>query len=135
VEHPAERLLSLHQVCDQLGISLHTGHKLVQSGRLPCYRNGRIIRFTQDHVRAFLFGRGDPSRSDEHALRAQRRELTARIPESGGPIRPEDQKLSRELDAIDDQLQALDERGEAEPVGSILEREFDGLLDKDGADR
>jgi excisionase family DNA binding protein len=128
-----EDLLTLQEVCDQVGISLHTGHKLVQSGRLPCYRNGRIIRFSQKHVQDFLLGRGDPSRRDsEQALRAQRRELIARIPEAGGPIRPEDQKLSRELDEVD---QALDEQRSLESVGAILEREFGGLLGKGEADK
>ena len=55
---PLEPLLVLDEVCQELRISVHTGRKLVQSGRLQCYRNGGIVRFTREHIREFLEGRG-----------------------------------------------------------------------------
>lgn len=55
----SEPLKTLPEVCDELRISLHTGRKLVQSGRLPCYRNGGITRFAPRHIQAFLKAEND----------------------------------------------------------------------------
>ncbi|HZQ28681.1 MAG TPA: helix-turn-helix domain-containing protein [Acidimicrobiales bacterium] len=46
--------LSTTEAKDRLGITLRTLYRLIDEGQLPAYKIGRVIRFTEDDVAAFL---------------------------------------------------------------------------------
>lgn len=47
-------LMSLEDLCDYLQISTRTGHRLLDSGILPVYRIGKLIRVSQDDVEKYV---------------------------------------------------------------------------------
>ena len=54
IDTPSTQLLTVEQVAQQLAVSLSTVYRLVESRQIDCYRIGRSIRFTSEHVSHFL---------------------------------------------------------------------------------
>jgi excisionase family DNA binding protein len=50
------KLLTRQEVADRLQISHDTVEKLTASGRLGCHRVLRRVRYSEEHVRAYLEG-------------------------------------------------------------------------------
>lgn len=48
------RWLSTAEASDRLGVTLRTLYRLVDEGRLPAYKIGRVIRIKEDDVDAYL---------------------------------------------------------------------------------
>jgi excisionase family DNA binding protein len=46
--------LSTSQAAGQLGITTRTLYRLIDSGQLPAYRFGRVIRLKEQEVEAFV---------------------------------------------------------------------------------
>lgn len=51
---PEARWLSTAEASDRLGVTLRTLYRLVDEGRLPAYKIGRVIRIKEDDVDAYL---------------------------------------------------------------------------------
>jgi excisionase family DNA binding protein len=54
MERDATRWLSTRTAADQLGITTRTLYRLIDSGQLPAYKFGRVIRLKEDEVEAFV---------------------------------------------------------------------------------
>lgn len=50
----ATRWLSTAEASDRLGVTLRTLYRLVDEGRLPAYKIGRVIRVKEEDVDAFI---------------------------------------------------------------------------------
>lgn len=50
------RWLSTAEASERLGVTLRTLYRLVDEGRLPAYKIGRVIRVKEDDVTAFIEG-------------------------------------------------------------------------------
>ena len=50
------RWLSTAEASERLGVTLRTLYRLVDEGRLPAYKIGRVIRVKEDDVDAFIEG-------------------------------------------------------------------------------
>lgn len=50
------RWLSTAEASDHLGVTLRTLYRLVNEGRLPAYKIGRVIRIKEDDVERFIEG-------------------------------------------------------------------------------
>ncbi len=48
------RWVSTAEASERLGVTLRTLYRLVDEGRLPAYKIGRVIRIKEDDVEAFL---------------------------------------------------------------------------------
>jgi excisionase family DNA binding protein len=48
------RLLSVHAVAEQLGISDKTVRRMITAGELPVHRVGHLLRVSQDDLAVFL---------------------------------------------------------------------------------
>lgn len=48
------RWLSTAEASERLGVTLRTLYRLVDEGRLPAYKIGRVIRIKEDDVEAFI---------------------------------------------------------------------------------
>ena len=48
------RWLSTAEASDRLGVTLRTLYRLVDEGRLPAYKIGRVIRIKEDDVDVYL---------------------------------------------------------------------------------
>lgn len=46
--------LSTRAAAEQLGITTRTLYRLIDSGQLPAYKFGRVIRLKQDEIEAFV---------------------------------------------------------------------------------
>jgi excisionase family DNA binding protein len=61
-ENTCERLLSIEEVADRLGVQPRFVRRLVQQRRLRHYKVGRFVRFHPDDVDRFVEdGRVDPA--------------------------------------------------------------------------
>ena len=56
-EPPSDRLLSLAEVAHVLNLSAKSVHRLAARGSLPCYRIGRLVRFSAGDVFRWLEAR------------------------------------------------------------------------------
>lgn len=50
----ATRWLSTAEASDRLGVTLRTLYRLVDEGRLPAYKIGRVIRVKEEDIDAFI---------------------------------------------------------------------------------
>ncbi len=50
----APRLLTLGQAADLLGVSPRTVRRRIDTGRLPCFRDGRILRVPSSALEAYV---------------------------------------------------------------------------------
>lgn len=50
VEGGIDALMTMREVAEYAGVSYATVQRAAQSGSLPCFRFGRQMRFTADHV-------------------------------------------------------------------------------------
>lgn len=48
------RWLSTAEASERLGVTLRTLYRLVDEGRVPAYKIGRVIRVKEDDVEAFI---------------------------------------------------------------------------------
>ncbi|HEX2038161.1 MAG TPA: helix-turn-helix domain-containing protein [Acidimicrobiales bacterium] len=48
------RWVSTAEASERLGVTLRTLYRLVDEGRLPAYKIGRVIRIKEEDVEAFL---------------------------------------------------------------------------------
>ena len=48
------RWLSTAEASERLGVTLRTLYRIVDEGRLPAYKIGRVIRVKEDDVDAFI---------------------------------------------------------------------------------
>ncbi|HVF73954.1 MAG TPA: helix-turn-helix domain-containing protein [Acidimicrobiales bacterium] len=51
---PESRWLSTAEASERLGVTLRTLYRLVDEGRLPAYKIGRVIRIKEDDVASFI---------------------------------------------------------------------------------
>jgi len=51
-----EELLTIREVADKLKISVSSVYRYVETGRFPHIKIGTNIRFSQEHIAAFLAG-------------------------------------------------------------------------------
>lgn len=49
-----ERLFTLDEVADILGVSIATVKRRIRSGALPVFRDGRIVRVRERDLRAYI---------------------------------------------------------------------------------
>jgi excisionase family DNA binding protein len=49
-----KNLLTVKQVSEMLGISIHTAYKWAKSGRLPTVKLGYLLRFDPDRIEKFI---------------------------------------------------------------------------------
>lgn len=62
----APRWLSTAEAADRLGITSRTLYRLIDAGKLPAYRIGRVIRLQESEVDAFIQASRIPPGSLEH---------------------------------------------------------------------
>lgn len=51
------RLLDIHQLSQQLGISVNTVYSWVNQKKIPYVKVGRLLKFDQNDINAWLAGR------------------------------------------------------------------------------
>lgn len=53
---PAIRWISSQQASERLGVTLRTLYRLIDTGQLPAYKIGRVIRLQAQEVEDFIAG-------------------------------------------------------------------------------
>lgn len=52
--------MSIGDACEELGITLRTLYRIIDEGRLPCYRFGRVYRLRTEDVEDYRSSGNDP---------------------------------------------------------------------------
>ena len=58
--------LAIDYIAKYLSIKVKTVYALVESGKIPHYRVGRLIRFRKDEIDAWMIGNGAGQRGDNN---------------------------------------------------------------------
>ena len=64
MSNPEDRWLSIHEICDHLGISSDTIYKWIKLG-MPAHRMGRLWKFKKDQVDSWIETGGAADKSDK----------------------------------------------------------------------
>lgn len=51
---PDDRWLSIHEICEHLGVSNDTVYKWIEKNGMPAHRMGRLWKFKKDQVDAWV---------------------------------------------------------------------------------
>jgi excisionase family DNA binding protein len=51
--------LSLKQLCKYIGISKETAYRYIYSGKIPCYKLGKLYKFHKEEIDIWVCSGGD----------------------------------------------------------------------------
>lgn len=60
-----DRWLSIHEICEHLGVSSDTVYKWIDKHGMPAHRMGRLWKFKKDQVDAWVEAGGAADKSDK----------------------------------------------------------------------
>jgi len=67
-----DRWLSIHEICQHLGVSNDTVYKWIDKHAMPAHRMGRLWKFQKDEVDEWVKGGGATERGKVHQKKSER---------------------------------------------------------------